>query len=242
MNELIKVTCYSNRQTASARELWEFLGRPYEQFNKWFDQYCQYGFTENQDYRALSIKILTAQGNTVDARDYEITVDMAKELAMLQKTEKGKEARLYFLELERQWNSPEAVMARAIKMADRTIHKLKNKIEEDKPKVLFADSVTASSTSILVADLAKLLKQNGVDIGEIRLWKWLRDNEYAIKSGRSQNMPTQKSMDLKVMEVKEGTRIDSEGETKITKTTMITGKGQVYFVNKFLDRQKTISA
>jgi Rha family phage regulatory protein len=112
---------------------------------------------------------------------------------------------------------------------------LETKIEQDKPKVLFAESVTASSTSILVGDLAKLIKQNGIDIGEIRLWKWLRNNGYAIKEeGHSYNMPTQKSMDLKVMEVKEGTRINSLGESKITKTTLITGKGQVYFVNKFL--------
>jgi Rha family phage regulatory protein len=112
---------------------------------------------------------------------------------------------------------------------------LETKVEQDKPKVLFADSVTAASTSILVGDLAKLIKQNGVDIGEIRLWKWLRGKGYAIKEeGHSYNMPTQKSMDLKVMEIKEGTRINSSGESKITKTTLITGKGQVYFVNKFL--------
>jgi Rha family phage regulatory protein len=112
---------------------------------------------------------------------------------------------------------------------------LEAKIAQDKPKVLFADSVTAASTSILVGDLAKLIKQNGIDVGEIRLWKWLRNNGYAIKEeGHSYNMPTQKSMNLKVMEVKEGTRINSLGESKITKTTLITGKGQVYFVNKFL--------
>lgn len=115
---------------------------------------------------------------------------------------------------------------------------LKAKAEQDKPKVLFADSVTASSSSILVGDLSKIIKQNGVDIGEIRLWQWLRDKGYAIKEkGHSYNMPTQKSMDLKVMEVKEGIRMNSEGDSKITKTTLITGKGQVYFVNKFLARE-----
>ena len=93
-----------------------------------------------------------------------------------------------------------------------------SRVEEMKPKELFADSVTASSTSILVADLSKILKKNGVEIGEIRLWKWLRDNEYAIKEkGRSYNMPTQKSMELKVMEIKEGTNIDSQGNSHIAK-------------------------
>ena len=111
-------------------------------------------------------------------------------------------------------------------------------IEQQKPQVLFAQSVTASITSILVADMSKILKGNGIEIGEIRLWEWLRQNGYVIKEkGRSRNMPTQKSMELKIMEVKEGTYINSKGESKITKTTLITGKGQVYFVNKFLKEE-----
>jgi anti-repressor protein len=247
MNELIKVNYNDERQTTSARSLWEFLDRPYEQFNKWFDAYKDYGFTENQDYQALSIKILTVQGNSVDAKDYEVSIDMAKELAMLQKTEKGKQARQYFLELERQWNSPEALFARALKMADRKINsletekiELKTIIQKQSPKVLFANSVMASSTSILVADLAKIIAKNGVDIGELRLWQWLRNNGYAIKEkGRSYNMPTQKSTDLKVMTVKEGTNIDAAGESHIHTTTLVTGKGQVYFVNKFLAAKKS---
>jgi anti-repressor protein len=114
------------------------------------------------------------------------------------------------------------------------------RINEMKPKELFADSVTASKDSVLVAGLSAILKQNGIDIGEMRLWEWLRNRGYAIREkGRSWNMPTQRSLDLKVMEVKEGTRIDAEGSSKITKTTMITGKGQVYFVNKFLSREES---
>jgi anti-repressor protein len=110
-----------------------------------------------------------------------------------------------------------------------------------KPKALFADSVAASSTSILVRDLAKLLKKNGVDIGEKRLWKWMRDNGYAIKAdGRDHNMPTQKSMDLGVMETKENTNISADGESHINKTTLVTGKGQIYFVNKFLEELKKL--
>lgn len=238
MNELIKVNYYSNRQTASARELHEFL-EVETQYTIWIERMVGYGFSENIDYRLVSQKRLTNNPKNPETTftDHEITLEMAKEIAMIQRTDKGKQARLYFLELEKQWNSPEAVMARAIKIADRTILKLKSKIEEDKPKVLFADSVTASSTSILVGDLAKLLKQNGTDIGEIRLWKWMREKGYAIKEeGRSYNMPTQKSMELKVMEIKEGTRINSEGVSKIIKTTTVTGKGQLYFINKFLTK------
>lgn len=111
---------------------------------------------------------------------------------------------------------------------------LNNKIEADKPRVLFADAVETSQTSILVGDLAKLIKQNGVDIGQKRLFDWLREHGYLIKSGVSRNMPTQKSMELKLFEVKERTINNPDGSVRITKTTKVTGKGQSYFLNKFL--------
>ena len=110
------------------------------------------------------------------------------------------------------------------------------KIEADKPLVLFAESLQVSQDSILVADLAKLLRQNGVDMGEKRLFVWLRENGYLIKSGSEYNMPTQRSMDLKIMEVKMGSRGGSDGTVRITRTTKITGKGQVYFINKFISQ------
>jgi len=239
MNQLIPINYDNDRQTVSARMLHEFL-EVETRYNDWFPRMAEYGFNEGTDFYSLLSKTSDAGGRP--STDHQLTIDMAKELCMIQRTEKGKQARQYFIELERQWNTPEAVMARAIKMADRkilslesTVFQLESRVEEMKPKELFADSVTASSTSILVADLSKILKKNGVEIGEIRLWKWLRDNEYAIKEkGRSYNMPTQKSMELKVMEIKEGTNIDSQGNSHITKTTLITGKGQIYFVNKFL--------
>lgn len=115
-----------------------------------------------------------------------------------------------------------------------TVKTLNNKIEADKPKVLFADAVETSQTSILVGDLAKLIKQNGVDIGQKRLFDWLREHGYLIKSGVSRNMPTQKSMELKLFEVKERTINNPDGSVRITKTTKVTGKGQSYFLNKFL--------
>lgn len=111
--------------------------------------------------------------------------------------------------------------------------KLQAKIEQDKPKVVFAEALEVSKDSILVADLAKLLKQNGFEIGEIRLFEWLRQNGYLIKSGSERNMPTQRSMDLKIMEIKMGQRMSSSEGSKITRTTKITGKGQIYFINKF---------
>lgn len=110
---------------------------------------------------------------------------------------------------------------------------LKNENEQLKPKALFADTVSASHTSILIGQLAKLLKQNGNDIGQNRLFKILRKDGYLGKSGENYNLPTQKSMNLKVMEIKERTVNNSDGSVRITKTPMITGKGQVYFVNRY---------
>jgi anti-repressor protein len=110
------------------------------------------------------------------------------------------------------------------------------KVEEQRPLVFFAESIQISKDSILVNDMSTLLKQNGVDIGEKRLFAWLRENGYLIKSGSEYNMPTQRSMDLKIMEVKMGSRNSSDGTVKITRTPKITGKGQVYFINKFADK------
>ena len=111
---------------------------------------------------------------------------------------------------------------------------LESIVEQDKPKVLFADAVETAQTSILVGDLAKPIKQNGVDIGQKRLFNYLRENGYLIKSGNSKNMPTQKAMDKGLFEVKERTINNPDGSVRITKTTKVTGKGQTYFINEFL--------
>lgn len=113
---------------------------------------------------------------------------------------------------------------------------LSEKVRQDAPKVLFADSVAASHTSILVFDLAKLLRQNGVNIGGNRLFDWMRQNGYLVKRrGADWNMPTQRSMEMGLFEVKETSVTHSDGHVTVTKTPKVTGKGQVYFVNKFLD-------
>lgn len=111
---------------------------------------------------------------------------------------------------------------------------LSEKVRQDAPKVLFADSVAASHTSILVFDLAKLLRQNGVNIGGNRLFDWMRQNGYLVKRrGADWNMPTQRSMEMGLFEVKETSVTHSDGHVTVTKTPKVTGKGQVYFVNKF---------
>src|SRR5690625_118641 len=113
------------------------------------------------------------------------------------------------------------------KQAERTIKK-------QKPKVLFADAVETSRSSVLVGELAKLIKQNGYNIGQNRLFKWLRNNGYLMKRGQSRNLPTQKSMDLELFEVKKRTINNPDGSIRTTSTPMVTGKGQVYFIDKFL--------
>lgn len=117
---------------------------------------------------------------------------------------------------------------------ERESEQQKQQLREQEPAVLFAKSVEASHTSILVGELAKLLRQNGVEIGQMRLFKWLRENGYLIKRGSDYNMPTQRSMEMGLFEIKERTINDSSGTNKIVRTTKITGKGQTFFINKFL--------
>lgn len=243
MNEIIEVTYDSGNPTVSGRKLHEALGieTPY---HKWFPRMCEYGFNEGTDFNTdknVRVQIEGSREVTREITDHLMTLDMAKELCMIQRSEIGKRFREYFIEIEKAWNDPVLIMGRAYEaqkaIADRLneqVLNLETRLEADKPKVLFADAVETSHTSILVGDLAKLLKQNGVDIGQRRLFDWLRTNGYLIKGGISKNMPTQKSMDLKLFEVKERTINNPDGSVRITKTTKVTGKGQTYFINKFL--------
>lgn len=134
--------------------------------------------------------------------------------------------------------TPAEQMAQGLLAAQKLLAEKDTKIKELTPKGIFADAVTASETSILVGGLAKLIKQNGVDIGQKRLFEWLRNNGYLIKSGTEKNMPTQRAMEMNLFEVKEGSYVDGNGVNRITRTTKVTGKGQVYFVNKFLANKK----
>lgn len=139
-------------------------------------------------------------------------------------------------------DSDEEIMAKALLVAQKTIQnknekikELENKVEEQEPKVLFAKAVETSKTTILIGDLAKIIKQNGVDIGQKRLFSWLRDNGYLIKrQGSDYNMPSQKSMELGLFEIKETAVTHSDGHITVSKTPKVTGKGQTYFINEFL--------
>lgn len=179
--------------------------------------------------------------------DYQISVDMAKQICMIQRSEKGKQYRQYFIDLEKAWNTPEQVMARALKLADRTIDTLKEenkKLIEDnermRPKEIFADAVKASDSSILIGDLAKLLRQNGVDTGQKRLFEQLRNEGYLMKTGSSRNMPTQRYVADGLFQIKETVISNPDGSVRMTKTTKVTGKGQQYFLNKYLKKEEAV--
>ena len=234
MNQLITVNLNDNQEpVVSGRQLHEALGVKTE-YRKWFGRMTEYGFEENHDFVRVTQKCPTP-GGLQDMTDHIIKLDMAKEIAMIQRTDKGKEVRQYFIQVEKDFNSPEKIMARALKIADNKIHKLEAQMEADKPKVLFANAVSASQTSILIGDFAKLLRQNGLEIGQNRLFIWLRENEFLInRKGDSWNMPTQRSMDRGLFEIKERTHHEPNGTIRISKTTKITGKGQVYFMEKLL--------
>lgn len=237
MNVMIPINYDGEQPTVSARDLHLGLGVT-ERFSAWFNRQLQYGFQENVDYVGCKeFNTLAKQ----ELQDYQISVDMAKQICMIQRSEKGRLYRQYFIDLEKAWNTPEQIFARALKMADREIEKLKSNnasliedVQRMKPKEIFADAVSASHTSILIGELAKLLKQNGVETGQRRLFTWMRDNGYLIKSGSSKNMPTQKSMEMGLLEIKEGSYINGAGVNVTTKTPKVTGKGQQYFINKFL--------
>lgn len=233
-NEIIAINYESGEPTVSARSLHEQLHIGTE-FAKWFSRMCEYGFTTGIDYSEVIVKNDENSKGGRPATDYEVSVDMAKQICMIQRTPEGKQCRQYLIDLEKAWNTPEQVMARAIKVAEETIERQKRKISEMRPKEIFADAVATSHTSILIGDLAKLLKQNGVDIGQKRLFAWMRDNGYLIKrQGSDWNMPTQRSMEMGLFEVKESTVNNPDGSIRINRTTKVTGKGQQYFINKFL--------
>lgn len=240
MNELINVTLNEKHEPiVSARQLHQTL-EVKKRFSAWFEQNIK-GFVEGYDFTGVpgGTPVKGGNGNTQYLDDYALTLDTAKHLAMMSKTDKGQEVRAYFIQIEKDYNSPEKIMARALLMADKKVHKLEAQIEADRPKVLFADAVSASHTSILVGELAKLISQNGYKIGANRLFAWMRKNGYLIKrKGSDWNMPTQRSMDLKLFEIKETNVQHADGHISVNKTPKVTGKGQQYFINKFLNEDE----
>lgn len=247
----------SGQQLVSARELHKKLNVT-TRFSKWVDQNFR-DFVEDEDFMSVTGVTLMPNGGTKPIQDYDITIDMAKELCMMTHSQLGKVYRKYFIEIERQWNDPQEVIKRGyaylqnqnlkLTIENKDLHE-KNELltadnEKMKPKAIFADAVSVSETPILIGELAKILKQNGIStltidgkayaMGPNNLFKWLRVNGYLIsRKGTDYNTPTQRSMKMGLFKIKEGTHVSGDGSVKITKTTKVTGKGQIYFVNKFI--------
>lgn len=233
MNELIKVTVQNDQQLVSARELHKGL-KLRKQFTDWVKQNFK-EFEDGEDFVFTPGSVNMPNGGTKQIQDYALTLDMAKQLCMMSHTELGRKYRKYFIELERKWNDPQEVVKRGYAILQNENAQLRIENEQMKPKALFADAVSASKTTVLIGELAKILKQNGVNIGATRLFAWMRENGYLIsRKGTDWNMPTQRSMELGLFNIKETTITHSDGHTTISKTTKVTGKGQQYFINKFL--------
>ena len=249
MEELIKITEQDGRQAVSARELHQFLESKRD-FSNWIkDRIEKYGFVENQDYEVFAKFVENPNGGR-PLTEYAISIDMAKELCMIENNERGKQARRYFIACEKKARNPFGVPSsfrEALLLAAKQqeqIEAQRKLIEANAPRVLFSQAVETSNKSVLIGELAKILCQNGVpNMGERRLFQWLRDNDYLCSKGERYNQPTQKAMEMKLFEIKKTVINKPNGVSLVTSTTKATPKAQIYFVNKFLggtDKQSTI--
>lgn len=242
MRDLINIHIQNNQQLVSARDLYKGLDLKIR-FSLWVTKNFD-SFEENQDFTSVSTDTEVQNNGGIQIRklqDYLLTIDMAKELCMMSKTERGKEVRKYFIQVEKDWNSPDMIMQRALSISKQRIEALQNENAAMKPKALFADSVATSKSTVLVGELAKIIRGNGVDIGATRLFRWMREHGYLInRKGSDWNMPTQRAMNLGLFKIKETTINHSNGTTSISKTPKVTGKGQQYFINKFLKGRELV--
>lgn len=253
-NGLVPIYQDEQRRVVNARELHGFLGVG-KDFSTWIKgRLDKYGFAEGEDYSAQEVLSSPDLGNA-KARpqirvDYLLTIDTAKEIAMAENSEKGRQVRKYFIACEQKLHDLYAQYGsfadriprnfsqalRALADAEDKVEALEAKIEEDAPKVDFYDAVTSSSTSIPVGALAKMLCQNGISIGRNRLFGWLRD-EGLLMSDRtcSKNLPTQRAMQAGLFEVVERViQLPQTQEPRLVCTTFVTGKGQQYIMSRFL--------
>lgn len=250
MNELIRTDI--DTQTVSARDLHERLNIK-TAFKDWFPRMASYGFIEGEDYNMLKNERVQLEGNREvkrEVNDYNISIDMAKQICMIQRTPEGKQVRQYLLDLEKAWNTPELIMARALKVADKQIMDLKvenenlvkhntelieentqlaENVERTKPLVEFSKTVGSSSDSIHIGQFGKL-----IGVGQNTMFAWLRQNGYLGKTGSSYNIPVQKYLNMGIFTLKENIVTDKFGNSVIyPPTPLVTGKGQLYLYSKY---------
>lgn len=232
LENLIKIEERNGEQLVSGRELHKFLEIK-ARFNDWFPRMCEYGFIENKDYIAITQKRVTAQGNETTYTDYLMKISMAKELSMLQRNERGKQAREYFIKCEEAWNSEDMVLARALQIQNKKIlgykehiEVLENKIKEDAPRVSFAETIEKASDCILVREFSKIIANEGIHLGEKSLYKWFREKGFIFKNSTE---PMQSAVQRGLFKVSERVIKAVTGDI-VRSTTKITGKGQIYFL------------
>lgn len=249
-NEIIRIEEREGKQAVSARELHGFLESK-KDFSSWIkDRIERYGFVQGVDFEVFTQIGENSKGGRPSI-EYALTVDAAKELSMVEGNEKGKQARRYFIEAERSFrqminckpNIPQS-LSQALRLAADQAEQIEQQqriIAEQAPRVLFSQAVETSKQSILIGEMAKILCQNGIKIGQTRFFEWLRNKGYLCMYGERYNQPTQRAMELGLFEIKKTPIMKPNGETIVSTTTKVTGKGQIYFVDKFLKSSTLLS-
>jgi len=235
MNELIPISNHNGKKAVSARVLYEFLGYSKSQWKRWYtgniinNQFA----AENDDWT-----LIDTMSNPYDSQDFALSIPFAKKLSMLARTEKGEQARQYFIECERiakgevQHSLPQTYSQALRELADKTEQNelLRQQVAKQEPLVHFAKSVEQSNDCISVAEMAQILKQNKLaNMGQTRFYNWLRYAGYVNIRGARRNLPTQKSIDMGIMKIAESVF----NEVHINRKTVITGYGQQYFIRLF---------
>ncbi|MDK8500687.1 phage antirepressor KilAC domain-containing protein [Corynebacterium pseudodiphtheriticum] len=248
MTELIPIHDEAGRKAVMGRDLHAFL-EVTTAYKDWFPRMVTYGFEEGKDY-VLKNEHLDLAAGMSQRKNHIISLDMAKEISMIQRTERGKQARQYFIECERQAKQMAPQLPQDYASALRELaasveekEKAQAELEAARPKVVFADAVATSKSEILIGELAKILRGNGIQIGQTRLFTWMRENGFLIRrKGTDWNMPTQRAMELGLFRIKETAVTHSGGHTTVNKTPKVTGTGQQYFVERFLDGRFRVGA
>ena len=222
--EMIKVSYENDRPTVLASDLHDFL-EVQTAFKDWFPRMCDYGFTDGQDYCSfLSVRSDGLPGR--QKRDAQLTIEMAKEICMLQRNDKGKKARQYFIELEKKWNDPTFVMARALKVADQQIKVMTQQIAEMKPKAEFADTVADSRGALNMGEFAKIVHTTYPNMGRNKLLAFLCDQKILTKG----NVPYQKFVNANYFRVIESVK-GGNGVNFNQVSTLILPKGQFFILD-----------
>ena len=257
MKDLIPVIQNENGELlVLARNLYKGLEIT-DRFSRWFERMCEYGFTENEDYTSVKSSTVVNNGAVKELQDYALKIDMAKEICMLQRSEKGRQCRKYFIECERKLKENKLQLTRKEELqlklfsndsmevvnahkelvqieVEEATKPLLTKIKEDEPLVTFADRILKEGDNILVRDLAKIASDEGYKIGERRLYNKLREWKYIFNGS---TMPTQYAMEREYFIVETGTIHTPYGHKQIF-TTKVTPKGQIHIVERLIKLQK----